>query len=304
MLTSVNAKVQRGGTVKFKAMKLADCAGRQTVGYKTLLVHGELGRSNAHLLRIAGDLAGRFDAGVIGVAMCQPMRIIYSEGYVPGDLIQQDLKERDNDIAAVEVEFRDALQGRVKDFDWRSAVTDEPLSNYLARQACSADLIVTGVDRKVSAFDTRHLNVGDLAMQAGRPVLVIPETGGPGFKRVLVGWKDTREARRAITDALPFLTRADYVGLAEIAPADHLAAVRGRLAEVAVWLSRHGITAKPLAVPSNGDDALQLRELAREHDADMVVAGAFGHSPVREWVFGGVTRDLLLRAGTCALVSH
>jgi nucleotide-binding universal stress UspA family protein len=274
------------------------------VAYRTLLVHGELGRSNAGLLRIAGDLAGRFDAGVIGVAMCQPMRIIYSEGYVPEDLIQQDLERRENEIAAVEMEFRDALRGRAKVLDWRSAVVEEPLSDYLALQSRDADLIVTGVDRKASMFDTSHLNVGDLVMQAGRPVLVVPEATSSGFERVLVGWKDTRETRRAITDALPFLKQASYVRVTEIAAADELAAARRRLADVSAWLGHHGVTAEPLAVASTGEDALQLRELAREHHADLIVVGAFGHSRVREWVFGGVTRDLLLRAGTCTLLSH
>ena len=88
--------------------------------YTTLMAHMELGHSNAGLLRVAGDLAARFDAGVIGVAMCQPMQIIYSEGYIPGDLIVQDREQREKEIAAAEVEFRDALGVRVGRLDWRA----------------------------------------------------------------------------------------------------------------------------------------------------------------------------------------
>lgn len=272
--------------------------------YKTLMVHMELGHSNAALLRVASDLAERFDAGVIGMAMCQPMQIIYSEGYIPGDLIAQDQEQRDKEIAAAEAEFRDALRTRVS--GWRSAVTPDPLADHLAREARSADLIITGVDHNVSLFDhSRHLNIGDVVMQLGRPILVVPTAAsGLMFDRVLVGWKDRGETRRAIGDALPFLRRAAHVTIVEIVDEQELAAARGRLDDVVTWLGRHGVTAEPIAKPSTGEDARQLRALTIQHNADMIVAGAYGHSRVREWVLGGVTRDLLLSAGLCALVSH
>jgi len=276
------------------------------VTYKTLMVHTEPGRSNANLLLATADFAERFDASVMGVALCQPMRIVYSEGYVPGELIQQDREQREKELAEAEAEFNDALRTRVRSLDWRSAVTDEPLSDYLAREARGADLLITGVDKNVSVFDrSRHLNIGDLVMQAGRPVLVVPATVARfRFDRVLVGWKDTRETRRAITDALPILEKADNVQIVEIAAPDDLDMVRERLADVVAWLGRHGVTAESTALASIGDDAHRLQSFVEVHKADLIVAGAYGHSRVREWVLGGVTRDLLLRAECCALVSH
>ena len=276
----------------------------QLVTYTTLMAHLELGRSNAALLRIADDLAERFDAGVIGIAMCQPMQIIYSEGYIPGDIIAQDREQREKEIAAAEDEFRHALPIRAS--GWRSAVTPDPLSDYLARESRAADLIITGVDHNASFFDnSRHVNTGDVVMQVGRPILVVPTAvSGPGFDRVLVGWKDTRETRRAISDALPFLRKAAHVTIVEIVEAEELAKARERLDDVVLWLSRHGVVAEPIATPSTGEDAHRLHALALEHKAGLIVAGAYGHSRVREWVLGGVTRDLLLRAGRCALVSH
>ena len=74
--------------------------------YATLMVHMELGRPNAALLRVAGDLAEKFSASVTGIAVCQPMRVIYSEGYVPGDLIAEDRIEREAELATAEAEFR------------------------------------------------------------------------------------------------------------------------------------------------------------------------------------------------------
>lgn len=274
--------------------------------YRTLMAHLELGHSNAGLLRIAGELAQRFDAGVIGIAMCQPMQIIYSEGYVPADLIVQDREQREKEVAAAEAEFREALQACGERLEWRSKVTADPLADYLAREARSADLIITGVDHNVSVFDhSRHVNIGDVVMHVGRPILVVPTAAaGVRFDSVMVGWKDTRETRRAIVDALPFLQKAAQVAVVEIVAAHELEAAQARLDDVVQWLGRHGVTAEPIARPSGGEDAQQLNAIAVERNAGVIVAGAYGHSRVREWVLGGVTRDLLLRAGCCALVSH
>ena len=142
-------------------------------------------------------------------------------------------------------------------------------------------------------------------MQAGRPVLIVPtDKGDIDLERALVGWKDTRETRRAISDALPVLKQAAHVSLVEVAPDDLLADARARLEDVAAWLMRHGIRSESLAVSSTGEDSARLQEIAQEQMADVIIAGAYGHSRVREWVLGGVTKDLLLRGDRCALVSH
>jgi nucleotide-binding universal stress UspA family protein len=276
------------------------------VTYRTLMVHLELGHSNGGLLGVVGDLAQRFDAGVIGIAMCQPMQIIYSEGYVPADLIVQDREQREKEVAAAEAEFRNVLQGRVGRLEWRSMVTSDPLADYLARQARSADLVITGVEHNASVFDhSRHVNIGDVVMHLGRPILVVPAAAsGVSFDSVMVGWKDTRETRRAIADALPFLQKAAQVAVVEIVAERELEAARERLDDVVRWLGSHGVAADPIARESAGEDAHQLFAVAQERKAGVIVAGAYGHSRVREWVLGGVTRDLLLRGGRCALVSH
>jgi nucleotide-binding universal stress UspA family protein len=280
--------------------------GRRIVTYATVMVHLQLGRSNAHLLQIAGDLAERFGAGVIGIATCQPMQIVYEDAYVPANLIEQDRQEIEKELAAAQSEFRAALQGRVSRLEWRSKVTVYSLSRYLASQARSADLVVTGVDRDLSLFDTtRHADLGDLVLQAGRPVLVVPTmAAGARFDRVLVGWKDAREARLAVVNALPFLSTAARVTVVEIAGEEALAETRTDLADVVGWLKHHGVEAEPMAVVSEGDDARQLNAIAENQAADLIVAGAYGHSRLREWVLGGVTRDLLVRASRCSLVSH
>ena len=274
--------------------------------YATVMVNLQLGRSNTNLLQIAGDLAERFGAGLIGVAACQSMQIVYGDTYVSANLIEEDRKEIDRQLAAAEAEFRAALRDRVSRLEWRSEVTVFSLSRYLARQAGSADLVVTGVDRDVSVLDmTRHADLGDLVMQVGRPVLIVPGVPAKAkFDRVLVGWKDTREARLAVVNALPFLAKAAHVTVVEIAAEEDLAETRANLADIVDWLKHHRVGAEPMAAASEGDDAYQLNAIAQKLEADLVVAGAYGHSRLREWALGGVTRDLLLRADRCSLVSH
>ena len=273
--------------------------------YGTLMVHLELGRSNAGLLQITGDLAERFHASVIGIAACQPMQIVYGDGFISGDIYEQDRQELDKEMKAAEAEFRSALQTRAVTLEWRSTVMFTLLSDYLAREARSADLIITGIASGDLFDSSRSVSTGDLVMRAGRPVLVVPSAASKvKLDRVVVGWKDTREARRAVSDALPLLKGASHVAVVEIAVEAELAAARTQIEDVAGWLHRHGIKAECLTSPSTGDDATALYAVAQDQGADLIVAGAYGHSRLREWALGGVTRDLLLRANWCSLLSH
>jgi nucleotide-binding universal stress UspA family protein len=274
--------------------------------YATLMVHLELGRPNTGLLQIVGDLAAKFQASVVGITACQPLQLSYGDGYVSGDVVEQDQAEIQKEVADAEMEYRSALPAHAGKLVWRSNVTMEPLSDYVAREARCADLVITSVDTGASLFDTsKHMNVSDLVMRVGRPVLIVPAAADVlKLDRVVVAWKDTREARRAVLDAVPLLKAATSVTVVEIAAQEGLAAARRGLEDVVAWLERHGVTTQPLAVAAAGEDADQLARFVQEHQADLMVAGAYGHSRLREWVLGGVTHDLLMNAGCCSLVSH
>lgn len=276
------------------------------MSYASLMVSVLLGRSNDALLQVAGGLAERFQSGVIGVAACRPIQVVCSDYSVPAKLFEEDRKQIAKQLQAAEAEFRATLQGRVGRLEWRPRTTMSMLADHLAHEARSADLVVVGVDRSVSAFDpTRQLDVRDLVMQVGRPVLIVPKAAaGTTFDRVLVGWKDTREAQRAIADSLPLLARAKHVTVAGIAAKEELADVRTQITEVVGWLKHHGIDAQPIAETARGSHANELSAVADELGADLIVAGAYGHSRQREWMLGGVTSDLLLRADRCSLVSR
>ncbi|HKH80667.1 MAG TPA: universal stress protein [Methylovirgula sp.] len=273
--------------------------------YATVMVHLELGQSNAHLLNVAGDVAQQFHADVIGIAACQPMQLTFTDGYLPPELIDEDREEIEREFAKAEREFHDALRKRVVGLEWRSRVTFGSLADYIAREARSADLVITGLDKASLLGTSSSVSASELIMCIGRPVLIVPS--GPDalkLERVIIGWKDTREARRATFDALPLLKKAAHVSVVEIADEEECGAARARLDDVVGWLARHGVTAQALAFHPAGDDATRLAAIAQEQAADVIVAGAYGHSRVREWILGGVTRDLLLATPRCALMSH
>lgn len=299
------------------------------MSYATLMVHLQPGRTNAGPLRAAADLADRFQAAVTGVAACQPMQLVYSDGYIAGDVFEKDREERNREMAAAEAEFRAAFRTRSNTLDWRSTITLASTAEWVANEARGADLIITGV-ASTDAFDPgRSVDTGEIIMRAGRPVLVVPP-GTPGYappgtpgslppgvpesvpsgadaprlEHAMIGWKDTRETRRAVMDALPLLQKLARVSVVEVAEADGMAAARLHVADVAAWLGRHGVAAETAAVRADGDDAAQLDGIAQERGADLVVAGAYGHSRLREWALGGVTRTLLLHTHRCSLLSH
>ena len=145
-----------------------------------------------------------------------------------------------------------------------------------------------------------------MVLAAGRPVLVVPPNLDTlSEERVIVGWKDTREARRALRDALPFLERAAAVTIAEISDEESEVDAGRRAGDVVRYLARHNVRVGPtIAAHPKGGIADELIGLARAEGADLIVAGAYGHSRLGEWVFGGVTRDLLGSSPVCCLLAH
>ena len=273
--------------------------------YASLMVHLELGHSNAGLLRITGDLAARFGASVTGIVACQPMQLAFAEGYVPGEVFEQDSKQRKREIGVAEAEFRAALQSCGSTLQWRQTVRFAPLPEYVAHEARGADLLITGVASGDLLDSSRSVNTGDLIMQAGRPVLVVPHSLQTlPLESVVVGWRDSRETRRAVSDALPLLKIAGQVTVVEIAAPDAMAAARRHVEGVVAWLALHGVAAESSVSPTTATDAAGLYTIAQDLGADLIVAGAYGHSRLMEWALGGVTRDLLLKQDFCALLSH
>ena len=274
------------------------------MGYKSLLVHLDLGRSNESLLQFAGELAERFDARVIGIAACAPPVLADADVGVDGETFELERNQIEEEIGSAEAEFRAAFRDRGTHVEWRAAEDDSDLVRYVSRQARNADLLITAVAQG-DVFDaTRAVRPAALVMQIGRPVLLVPPAARTAkLDRILVGWKDTRETRRAVADALPLLRRAE-VTVVEVVKEGKLGAARRHLDDVVGWLVQHGVDAKAYPVSSTGDDSADLHATADRERSDVIVAGAYGPSRVREWMLGGVTRDLLMSSHRCSLVSH
>ncbi len=275
------------------------------MSYATLLVHLDLDQTNDARLTVAGDLAERFHASIIGTAACsQTIPLYFTDGFVAEQLVEQDRADLEKRLRDAQEQFRARLAGRAAKIEWRSALT-QPTA-YVAEQSRAADLIIIGAPASGESLDPlRQLIPSDLVTFAGRPVLIVPrEVAALAAKKILIAWKDAREARRAVFDALPLLLKCEKAIVAEIDESKDQAAAQAEFADVAAWLGRHGVKASGVVRAANEKTADALDALARQEDVDLIVAGAYGHSRFREWVLGGVTRDLILRTPRCALLAH
>jgi nucleotide-binding universal stress UspA family protein len=232
--------------------------------------------------------------------------MVFSDYPLPAGIFDEDRKQIDRALYAAETEFRSALEGKAKRLEWRASTTTAGLADHLAREARSADLVIAPADQATTGFDsTRQPDLPSLVMQCAKPVLVIPSTAAATtFHHVLVAWKDSREAQRAIVDSLPFLIQGTQVSLVAIAPKEDLADIKSQLAEIALWLGHHGVQSRLKLVESQGTHAHALETVADELKADLIVAGAYGHNRQGQWVLGGVTNHLLLSSRRCSLLSH
>jgi nucleotide-binding universal stress UspA family protein len=275
------------------------------MSYATIMVNLALDQPNASRLRVAADLAERFGSRAIGIAAADfSPPVYYTSGEPAQEMIDQGLASIRSRLEALESEFRAALAQRCREIEWRSAV-DLP-SKYIVRQARAADLVIGGGTQGAFVDPFTQADPTDLIMQIGRPLLTVPTDAGPiDLGSVLVAWKDSPEARRAVADALPLLRQAGRVTVAEIVDdeAGRSVAVAG-VDDVVAWLARHGIVASGL-VPERTDDAMrELDRIAASLGAGVVVAGAYGHSRFREWILGGVTQHLLSQGTRCVLASR
>lgn len=273
--------------------------------YRSIMVHLDPQTSNESALRVACELADRFDARIIGTASGLPNVPVHLEGMVASSVLEADYEQLKVAIDRCEARFRDALKSLHRPSEWRAAA-DYP-ADFLAAEARAADLVIVGRPGDDAVFfPQQSLDIGDAVMQAARPVLIVPanQTCLP-LHRALLAWKDTPQARRVAAAALPLLASYQDVMVVEIVsdPQDKDAATR-RVDDVATWLHRHGVAASARADLTTEDAGDVLRSIAAEHAVDLIVAGAYGHSRLREWVFGGVTRNLLQHCPVSTLLAH
>ena len=275
--------------------------------YATVMVSLALDQPNEARLAAAVQLAERFDAGMIGiVASVFSPPLYFTDGEEAQAVIDQGEASIKRRMSEVEAQFREAAKNRAKHIEWRSAI-DFP-ARYVLQEARSADIIVSGGSSDAFSDPFTMVTPKDLVMEAGRPLLVVPDSvGWLDLRSVLVAWKDTPEVRRAIVASLPMLGKAKDVTVAEIVEArGSQAAAAARVRDVVTWLSRHGVSASEIVAAQNHDRGAtaQLDSMAADVGAGLVVAGAYGHSRFRELILGGMTQHLINQTARCVLLSH
>lgn len=273
-----------------------------SLSYAAIMAHFDLAPYAKSRGTLALTLADRFGARLIGVAAEQMVTPVYTDltPNISAAVTNDEVRRVEDDLLAAKRTF-DAVVGARKAVEWRASAADP--DRYLIEQARAADLIVVG---RRATYDVRDwalgVSPGYVAMECGRPILVVPpETERLAAQKIVVAWKDTREARRAVRDAMPLLRLAREVAV--VAASESF---REKSAEdVAAYLALHGVNSR--SAVRTGEISSVARELldaAEDLGADLIVSGAYGHSRMREWVFGGATRDLLETANVCLLLSH
>ena len=276
------------------------------MSYKTILVHIDPGKRCSARVDVAIRLAQQHDAHLVALHAIAPFE---PPGYVMAEMgpaiIEGHRGVVANELARTEVAFnKQVVAAGLRNVEWRSAVDD--LVDAMTLHARYADLVVIG---QADVSENAHVPAGfpeRLVLAAGRPVLILPTVGSFATigKRILIAWNTSREATRAVVDAIPLLQRADTVHVMAVNPraGDH-GTVPG--ADIGLYLARHGVRVEVKA--DHGaeiDVGNELLSRAADLDADLIVMGGYGHSRLKEWVLGGVTRTILESMTAPVLMSH
>lgn len=259
---------------------------------RSILVNVDLDPAKSTSLHYAVDLAKTFDAQLIGVAADYPNLALsgMEAGAVAVDFYTLERGEIETQLKRAEATFRELVPATIKS-EWRAYIAD-PVE-MIIETARLADIVVTNSVVTAAFKLPQRVNLGHLVLASGRPVIDVADNATVAkMDKVLIGWKDTREARRAVADALPILQRAREVSAVTVTEGE-FAHERSSLDDLVKWLARHGVAAQTEVInnPEGFVDVLETTALSR--NADLVVAGGYGHSRFREWLFGGMTRRLL-----------
>ncbi len=273
---------------------------------RQILVHLDSTKASALRLEIALGLAEQWDAELAALYAVTPALVTLS--YPP------DIAAAATNVALLDAECREraarafqaALPKSWVAATWASAEVMS-VSGVVAKQALYADLLILGQPDPGDPAAARlpPSFVSDVLIESGRPALVIPFIGTPSVpgKRVVIAWKDTREAARSMYFAWPFLHAAESVHV--IAWGDDSDGVEGDALKLRTYMTAHGVRAE-WHVEAHEPEKTGEMLLSRTADlgADLLIMGCYGHGRLREWVLGGTTRSVLDAMTIPVLMAH
>lgn len=277
----------------------------------TVIVHLTSLVTAQRLLAAAHEIARPANGHIIGLVILPPVIIIPAG--TPGQadpIVIDDQRRRGQELpGAIGPILAATLAGSGCTGEIVLAdAGDETTASVLLERGMSADIVV--VDRPPNGWSRLETTEAPdtLALGCGRPVVVVPDqpAGARFGRRVLVAWDGSREAARAVFDAVPILRSAEAVRLVWIAPEnDPYLALGLQPSDVAAMLGRHGILCETQSVQRpRGMAGRALLESAADFRADLFVMGCYGHSRLLEFVLGGVSRHVLEHATIPVLLSH
>jgi nucleotide-binding universal stress UspA family protein len=255
-------------------------------------------RPNDAVLAAASAVALDHRAYARGLCLYSAPPPSLAECYVIGaagvnEVVDHLGQEVDRLLAPVRDAFRASLDAGGIDGDWTALQGIDVAAAPLRARLC--DLVILSRPR---AHDPESMGIAtSFLIDGGTPCLLVPDGAGRErrFKRIAIAWNGTREAKRAMEDAMPFLRHADAVELVIVGdpPQTHM---HDRSDAPEVHLARHGVAAEATHLPRDGDVAQSILERCQAFGADLLVMGTYGHAPLAEAVLGGVTRSILRHA--------
>lgn len=278
--------------------------------YKTILVSlNEIGRM-AEVLAAAQLLGRSLGCHVSGLYVVPAVQVYPSVGFEAAPQVFEGNRTYFKDNAGkVRGGFEEAMKREGVSFDFHMIDARTPLiADDVIAFGRSADAILVSATNPDEVTGVERDFVEQVIMGAGRPVIILPATGEAkiSLDDVVLGWDGGREAARAAFDALPLLKAAKKVRIVRADPQKD-PALRGAVpgADLAETLARHGVKAETQGFPTDGYDAGQaLLRCADDCGAGLIVMGAYGHSRLTEFIFGGATRFVLSRLHRPVLMSH
>ncbi len=282
------------------------------MSYKTILVYVDQSPHAHARVELASQLACSNEAHLVGAALTGITMALYRSSSVAlggsQPIPQTELDEITRGAAQALDRFE--MQASAVGVSYERRYSDDDPEMGLVQQARYADLVVLSqTDPDTSGFGMVRKLPECLALNGGRPVLVVPHAGTHTHldRHALVAWDGSRAATRAITDALPLLRRSARVTLGIFNPGRQ-DAMHGEQpgADMALYLARHGVKIEVLhqVTPPGLDVGNALLSLAADSGADLLVMGAYGHLRWREIILGGVTRRVLESMTLPVLMSH